>query len=254
MIQALYTASTGAKNLQNRIDTVSNNVVNINTDGFKASRVGFKDALYQTMRSPLQPQGGANLQLGSGMLTSDTTINFRKGAIRGTQEMLDFALEGDGFFSVQNAQGQTRFTRNGAFAISTEAGGNYLVTKAGDYVLDENGKRMELAADTMDIECSQDGLLTDHSGNVLGRLGIVRFDNPEGLQKAGDNLYSASNVSGAARADADPKVRQRALEGSNVDLGEEMTKLIRAQRAYTLISRAITTADQMESAANNLRK
>ncbi|MFZ5975302.1 MAG: flagellar hook-basal body protein [Bacillota bacterium] len=254
MIQSLYTAATGAKNQQLMIDTIANNVANINTDGFKYSRVTFQDAMYQTMRSPIQPQGDKNLELGHGVLLSDTAMNFVQGAMRSTGETLDFALDGDGFFTVANAQNETMYTRCGMFSVSVEDDGTYLVTAQGYYVLSDQGERIKLPSGTENITCNSAGVLSGASGNPFATLGIAAFDNMQGLEKKGDNLYAATEASGQAKKADDVTVKQGYIESSNVDLAEEMTKLIRAQRAYSLISRAITTADEMESAANNLRK
>ena len=256
MIQSLSTAATGAKNQQLQIDTIANNVANINTDGFKCSRVSFQDAMYQTMRSPIQPQdGNKNLELGHGVLVADTKMNFAQGAMRSTGEPLDFALDGEGFFTVANAQNETMYTRCGLFSVSAEADGSYLVTPQGHYVLDDQGERIQLPSDTEGITCNSEGILSDAAGTPFASLGIAAFDNTQGLEKMGDNLYAATAASGeAGQAGDEVKVKQGFIESSNVDLAEEMTKLIRAQRAYSLISRTITTADEMESAANNLRK
>jgi flagellar basal-body rod protein FlgG len=254
MIQSLSTAATGAKSLQTRIDTIANNVVNIDTEGFKASRVSFKEAVYQSMRSPIQPQEGKNLQLGHGALVADTALDFGQGPIRTTEQPLDFAIDGEGFFTVRTAQGAMRYTRGGAFGVSDEDTGSYLVTAQGYYVLDANGERIRLPENLEGMSCTQQGVLTDAAGNIVARLGLATFDNLRGLLKMGENLYAATDASGQARPAGDCRVQSGALEGSNVDLAEEMTRLIRAQRAYTMISRCITTADQMESTANNLRR
>jgi len=255
MIQSLYTAATGAKNQQLRIDAIANNVANIDTDGFKSSRVCFKDAVYQTMRSPLQPQDNTkNLELGHGVLVSDTTTDFSQGAIRATGESLDFALDGEGFFTVAGEGKETYYTRSGLFSISDEDDGTYLVTKQGNYVLDSQGERIKLPSDIEGITCSETGVLADASGKPFATIGLASFKNPQGLVKMGGGLYAATDASGPAGDAGDAKVIQRYAEGSNVDLVDEMAKLIRAQRAYSLISRAITTSDQMESTANDLRR
>jgi len=255
MIQSLYTAATGAKNQQLRIDTIANNVANIDTDGFKSSRVCFKDAVYQTMRSPQQPQDGSkDLELGHGMLVSDTTMDYAQGTIRATGEPLDFALDGEGFFTVAGAGKETFYTRSGLFSVSAEDDGTYLVTRQGNYVLDNGGERIKLPADIEDITCSVEGVLSDASGKPFATLGLASFKNPQGLVKTGSGLYAATEASGPEEEAGDATVIQGCVEGSNVDLVEEMTKLMRAQRAYSLISRAITASDEMESTANNLRR
>lgn len=255
MIQSLHTAATGAKNQQLRIDAIANNVANIDTDGFKSARVCFKDAVYQTMRSPLQPQDGTkNLGLGHGVLVSDTMTDFCQGTVRMTGRALDFALEGEGFFTVSGAQGETLYTRCGLFSVSVEDGGAYLVTQQGYYVLDDSGGRIGLPGNVEGVTCSEAGVLSDAAGTPFAALGIAAFDNPQGLFKTGGNCYAPSEASGPAKEAGDARVRQGCAESSNVDLVDEITKLMRAQRAYSLISRAITTADEMESVANNLRR
>lgn len=255
MIQSMYTAAVGARSLQYGIDTVANNISNINTGGFKSSRVSFKDAIYQTMRSPIQPQDMSNnLELGYGSLISDTSLDFSNGALQETGNVFDFAIVNDGFFAVQDKAGEVKYTRAGAFSVSTEQDGNYLVTSSGNYVLDENYNRIKLGDNVQKTTVDSTGQMFDQDNNAIAKIAVVVFDNQQGLEKIGDNLYEQTTASGEARQSDDIEVRQGCIESSNVDVADELTKLIQMQRAYSLLSSAITTADEMESTANNLRR
>lgn len=252
MMQAWLTARQGISSQQLRVDTIANNLANINTDGYKASRVDFKDALYTTMQRPLKPQDGLNLELGTGTLVAGTNRTFTQGAPRDTGNLLDFCIVGDGFFTVMDAQGNRRYTRDGVFGVSVEGGGNYLVSARGEYVLDENGQKIALP-DTGPISVDAGGNIIVEGGAVA-RLGIATFRNAQGLQAAGGNCYVATDASGAATmGEESSQVLQGALESSNVDLSQEMTRLIRAQRLFSLAGKALSTADEMDRLANNMR-
>lgn len=254
MMQAWLTARQGISSQQLRVDTIANNLANINTDGYKAVRVDFKDALYTTMQRPVKPQDGLNLELGTGTLVAGTNRTFTQGAPRDTGNLLDFCIVGDGFFTVLDAQGNRRYTREGVFGLSVEGEKNYLVTARGEYVLDASGQKIALP--------EGGPVSVDSAGNVVvegaqvARLGIATFRNAQGLEAVGGNCYAATDASGEAvmaEEEGSQQVLQGALESSNVDLAQEMTRLIRAQRLFSLSGKALAAADEMDRLANNMR-
>jgi flagellar basal-body rod protein FlgG len=251
-MQAIYTAGSGLRSQQTRLDTIAANIANSDTVGYKSTRADFRDALYSLMDSPAADSEGANLHVGSGVLLNATATDFAEGSLSPTGRLLDFAIQGSGFFSVMNPAGDTLYTRNGSFSVSTEDGANYLVTAQGDYVLDTNGDRIAIPDGAAEISVSKDGGLSA-SGQQFAVLGITGFSNPDGLSAAGDSCYTATDTSGEPVPAEKVTITQGSLENSNVDLAQEMTLLIRSQRAYSLASRALQTADDMEGLANNMR-
>ncbi|MDL2224969.1 flagellar hook-basal body protein [Eubacteriales bacterium OttesenSCG-928-M02] len=253
MINASYTAKAAAMAQQKRLDVISNNLANVNTYGYKSSSVSFKDTLYNTMVNPAG-YNGANLERGSGVLVSATNIKFTNGAALTTGNDMDFCIEGDGFFMVEDQNGNTVYTRNGAFYVSIEADGNYLVNGQSNYILDENGQRITLPPEAMDnLAVDGEGNLSAKGGAIFAKLGIKSFPNSYGLEKLGNNTFGETISSGAPYNSNDYTIMQGYLEGSNVDMVEEMTLSIRASRAFSFASRCITTADEMDGLANNIR-
>jgi flagellar basal-body rod protein FlgG len=256
MFEAKMIAATGLHNQQRRLDTIANNVANINSTAFKGVRLDFKDALYTNGIIPGRartPEG--NQQKGHGVMVAGTTKDFRVGSIQITDRPLDFAIEGEGFFSVRDMNGNIFYTRNGAFNISAEFDGAYIVNGDGLYVLDDAGERIRLPAYADTIHVETDGTIRFVAGDEEGfiRLGVFTFRNLTGLHSEGGGLYSETDASGDRFA-SDAVIRQGSIEGSNVNLAEEMTRMIRTQRAFQLASRALTTADEMEGIANNMRR
>ena len=247
MMQGLYTAATGLSNQQKRVDTIANNIANINTTGFKKTRVDFKDALYTTMQNPTGEQ--TNLQKGSGVMIGATTIDYSGGNIVTTENNLDFALQGEGFFALRNAQGEEVYTRNGSFNQSADG---YLVSANGDYVLDQKNNRIRFTGEG-EITVSSNGIVSQ-GDTAIGAIKVVDFENKNGLLPVGDSCFAVSVASGQPENVTDYTVRQGAVEGSNVNLAQELTLLIRTQRAYTMASKALQTADDMDGLANSIRK
>jgi flagellar basal-body rod protein FlgG len=251
-MQSLYSAASGLSAQQARLETISANIANANTPGYKGTRTDFKDALYTTMVDPvLTTPADNNLLAGSGVLLDATVIDLGSGAVTATDQPLDFAIEGSGFFQIQTDSGETLFTRSGSFAATPVDGESYLTTQEGYYVLDANGERIRLPADAKDMKVSAGGVLMTSDQNY-GALGIVSFTNPEGLSPAGGTCFRATVNSGQAAQDMTSTVLQGSLERSNVELSEELTLLIRAQRAYSLASRALTTTDDMMGLADTM--
>ncbi len=252
--QSLYTAAAGLRAQQQSIDTLASNIANVNTAGYKRSRVNFSDAVYRAMLDPSKPLSGQdeNLQLGHGVLAQSIQHDFGTGQLEETSRSLDFALTQAGFFALSGEDGQTVYTRSGAFQSQPQGGSNVLVTADGRPVLDREGGRIASAKALDEIEVDSFGNLS-LDGEALGALGIYTFANPQGLEALGDGVFAQTVQSGAAEAGAGD-VRQGWLERSNTDLTEEMTDLIAAQRAYAFLSRAVSTADEMRQIENNIRR
>jgi len=252
MIQSVYTAKLAIIAQQRRVDTIANNIANVNTYGYKNNKVTFKDALYSTLIRPTGAQN-VNLERGNGVLISATARSFDDGMPVETGVNLDLCLQGDGFFTVRNGQGELMYTRNGAFNVSTEAGGNYLVTAQGYYVMDSNLNRIKLPDDLEKLTVNAAGALSEGALAPFATLNIAAFTNNEGLSAVSENCYMPTPSSGPAGKAQGIIVKQGFLESSNVDLAMELTRLIRAQRAFSLASKAVTMGDEMDAAANNLR-
>lgn len=258
MAQSLYSASIGMKTQQNNIDTIANNIANVNTTAYKKSRVNFKDATYSELTDPSRDAQEVNLQLGHGSLLAGQSKSFDQGFTEETGRSLDAAIQGDGFFAIETTDNETAYTRSGAFTSKNVNGTNYLTTVNGDFVLDSNGQKIKCNFPIEQIHIGSDGEMTNskNSTEVLGKLGVFIFTNPEGLEELGNLTFRATEASGEITPVNTDKteIKQGFLEKSNVDITEEMTQLMKAQRAYTFLSRAITTADQMKSIENDIRR
>lgn len=266
MMRALWTAASGMIAQQFNVDVISNNLSNVNTTAYKKERVEFKDLLYETMDRArvIDGQGKpVNLQVGHGTTAVATVKNFESGNPEQTGGVLDFAIDGEGFFMVQGPKGDINYTRDGSFKISISEAGKMLTTSDGFPVLDDTGNTIIIGVDLSKLKVSQEGDLSyiDENGITvpLGqRLGVVKFENREGLESIGRNLYAANEATGAPIPDAEygslSLINQGFLESSNVQTVEEMVKLIVAQRAYELSSKAIQSSDEMLGIANNLRR
>ncbi|EJC22664.1 flagellar basal-body rod protein FlgG [Helicobacter pylori GAM245Ai] len=247
---------------QTHIDTTSNNIANVNTTGFKKSRADFNDLFYQAMQyagtntsnTTLSPDG---MEVGLGVRPSAITKMFSQGSPKETENNLDIAITGKGFFQVQLPDGTTAYTRSGNFKLDEQ--GN-LVTSEGYLLIPQ----ITLPEDTTQVNIGVDGTVSVTQGlqttsNVIGQITLANFVNPAGLHSMGDNLFSITNASGDAivgNPDSQGlgKLRQGFLELSNVRLVEEMTDLITAQRAYEANSKSIQTADAMLQTVNSLKR
>lgn len=252
MMQSLYTAATGISSQQTRINTIADNIANINSAGFKSSRVSFKDALYTTMDNPDAAGGASDLPKGTGVGLASADRSFTQGNIKSTGSALDFAIDGSGFFGLMNSAGETVYTRNGSFSISVEEDGNYLTASDGAYVLDSDGAKIKIPADASGFTVASDGSFTA-DGGTAAKLGVFEFPNAGGLSSLGSGSFAPTAASGNAGLADDYTVGQGKLEGSNVDLSFEITQLMQAQRLFSLSSKALETADKMEGLAINLR-
>lgn len=247
MTQGLQTAVAGLRAIQQKIEVLANNVANLNTNGYNKSRVEFSDLPYA---EPFE--SGGSVQIGQGIKASSVQKIFGHGPLIETGRSLDLALAGEGFFAVEQEDGQRFYTRDGSFQSQEREGWFYLTTSTGKIVLDQNGDPLTSPEPFEETVVSEDGTL-QLSGLTLGTLGRFQFVNPEGLEAIGQKTYRQTAASGEA-IDANTKLRQGYIEASNVDLSVEMTNLIRAQRVYSLLGRAINTADQMRQTAQEIRR
>ena len=269
MYEAMMIAATGLINQQRRLDTIANNVSNVNSAGFKSNRLDFKDALYTSGIVPGSPRTRApegNQQKGHGVMVAGIAKDFRTGSIQTTGRQLDVAIEGEGFFELEDVNGEICYTRCGSFYLD-DAG--YLVNGDGYFIHDTDGERIVAPYGTDKVVIDTSGKISFISQNPINAedteetgeieiaavtLGLYTFRNLMGLSSVGGSNYGETLASGEKMAAVDAKVWQGDVEMSNVSLAEEMTRMVRTQRAFQLASRALTTADQMEGIANNMRK
>lgn len=271
MVRSLWTAATGMIAQQTNIDTIANNLANVNTHGYKTQVNEFKTLLYQTLQTKTTTANGerkpTSAQVGLGTRNSAISSIFREGNLIASDSETSFAIDGKGFFAVRGADGNTYYTRNGNLKFTLATNGNMLATSDGLPVLDTNGQPIILNNTYIlsRVTVTKDGDLCypDASGNpqLIGRkIGLFQFNNPNGLDKRADSLYGQTAASGQPINEATnpnvekSNVHQFYLEGSNVQVVDEMVNMIVAQRAYELNSKAITASDEMLQQANNLRR
>ncbi len=263
-MKAMWSAASGMKGLQLKIDTIGNNLANVNTYGFKKQRVEFKDLMYEkVVQSDFQDGEGrpTTLEVGHGVMPSATTRTFTPGSMEQTGGTTDMAINGDGFFVVNDALGRERYTKDGAFKISVADGSASLVTSDGYPVQGTDGP-IVLGENVDKIQISKTGVVsvTRKGSDTIEEVGtfkLVRFSNMAGLEAVGTNLYTKTLASGEPIENADNdagEVWQGFLEGSNVQVVDEMIQMISAQRAYELNSKTIQTADKILELAANLKR
>ena len=255
MYEAVMMAATGLTNQQRRIDSIADNVSNVNTVGYKAARLDFKDALYTAGMGPTASPDG-NLQKGHGVMISSISKQFSQGGLLTTGEELDFAIDGEGFLEVRAPSGELLYTRAGNLYVGQAGDRSYLVNSQGYFVQNNLGERINVPEGTTSIGVGEDGAITFTAGDwtATDRFGLYTFVNKTGLSAAGNGNYEITVASGQKQTSPEIRIKQGALEASNVELATEMTRLIRAQRAFSLAGRALTTADDMEGIANNLKR
>jgi flagellar basal-body rod protein FlgG len=264
MMRSLWTAASGMIGQQFNIDTIANNLANVNTTGFKAIRPDFEDLLYQTLRVAGTPATEltvvpVGIQVGHGVRPAATQKLFTQGSLQSTGNVTDLAIEGEGFFRVLMFDGTYGYTRDGSFKI--DANGQ-LVSSNGYRLFPEIILPEGFIRDTLSI--SQDGRVTVKIAGVddpveVGQVEIYRFVNPAGLTAVGENLFKVSGATGEVIPgrpgfDGMGKTIQRFLEMSNVSVVQEMVNMIVAQRAYETNSKAIQTSDSMLATANSLKR
>jgi len=263
MIRALYSAASGMSAQQMNIDNIANNLANSNTVGYKSRRAQFQDLMYQTMVQPGTQSGATTyvptgLQLGLGVRAASNEIVFQQGAFSSTGNPLDMVIQGNGFFQIKQANGETAYTRAGEFQL--DATGN---------IVDSNGNpllpQITIPAAAQSITIAGDGTVSYTLPNqtqaaTAGQITLANFQNPAGLNSIGQSYYLPTDASGAAvvgppgGTDGVGTVLQGYVEQSNVSVVDEFVNLISAQRAYEANSKVVKAADDMYSQVNNLTR
>ncbi|RIZ66246.1 MAG: flagellar basal-body rod protein FlgG [Methylococcales bacterium] len=260
MIRSLMIAKTGLDAMQTQLDVITNNLANVNTNGFKRSRAVFEDLLYQNVRQPggqtsQSTQLPSGLQLGTGVKPVAAERLFTQGNLQQTGNDKDVAINGIGFFQILMPDGTTAYTRDGSFQVDNQ--GN-LVTSSG-YQLQPV---ITLPPGAQSLTIGIDGTVSytlqgSPTVNTLGPIEIASFINPAGLEAKGENLFSETTASGAPvlgqpTTNGLGSLSQNYVETSNVNVVEEMTNMIMAQRSYEINSKAVTTSDQMLQSLSQL--
>lgn len=262
-MKAMWSAASGMKSLQLKIDTISNNLANVNTTGFKKQRVEFKDLLYEKLQSNQILDGDGrptSIEIGQGVLTSSTTRSFGIGNMEATNNDLDVAINGQGFFAVKDAKGEIKYTKDGSFKLGVDDTASQLVTSDG-YKIQGTAGDIDLGADVAKVDISKSGEITvtrlTGEKEVVATIELFSFANPSGLESIGTNLYQGTPASGIPTSNQEVEsgeLWQGFLESSNVQVVDEMINMITAQRAYEINSKTIQTGDKLLELANNLRR
>ena len=256
------TAGTGMIAQQHNLDVIANNLANVNTAGFKQQRAEFQDLMYQTVRGAGLSADGAptateNLQIGMGAKIAATASNFKDGSLEETGNPLNMAITGNGFFKLKGADGNPVYTRDGTFKLN---GDGKIVNSSGlfldtDVQVPEGATAISVS-ETGEVSAIKPG---ETNSSSLGKIQLTAFPNPGGMMRLGNSLFGATDgsgapVEGAPNANGMGQLSSSRIEGSNVEVVEEMTRMITAQRAYEINSKAIQTADDMLGIVNNLKR
>lgn len=273
MMRSLWTAASGMITQQTNVDTISNNLANINTTAYKKETAQFKSLLYQTIQEKSTNTYGEEkplgIQTGLGVRNSAIVSQYTQGTLIETNNDYDLAIKGNGFFAVKLGDGTIGYTRNGAFGLSIGTNESLtLATSEGYPILSTNGEPIVIDTNDKDVK----SINIDEQGNLFYvdtkdkvqplniQIGLVQFSNPTGLEKLSDSILKETAASGEPRLEAEDgglaksKILQGYLESSNVQAVNEMVDLIVAQRAYEMNSKTITASDEMLQQANNLRR
>jgi len=262
MMQSLYTASTGMLGMQTQIDTTANNIANVNTIGFKKSRAEFADLMYNVMEyagtsTSDVTKSPTGIEVGLGVRATAINKIFAEGSLKQTDNQLDIAITGRGFFKLELPDGTEVFSRNGAFKVDQDG---TMVNSDGYFLVPQ----IVIPPDATSISIGTDGTVSviqpgQTQATIIGQVQTTNFINPAGLHSLGDNLYIETDSSGPAvegvpGVDGLGTLRQGFVELSNVELVVELTDLITGQRAYDSNSKVITTSDEMLQTTNNLKR
>ncbi|HET7626179.1 MAG TPA: flagellar basal-body rod protein FlgG [Verrucomicrobiae bacterium] len=260
MIRALYSSAAGMESQQLNLDVIANNLANVNTTGFKKSKIEFQDLLYQNTRVPGSEQGNGTqlptgLQIGHGSRAVATSRVFTEGELTETGERLDIAIQGDGFFEVQMPDGTLAYTRDGALKTASDG----RITTSDGLVVQSGFQPIPTGTTSISIAPNGEVTTDGASGSQNFRVQLIRFANPAGLESIGRNLYRETAASGTPETGNPDEngfgsLQQGYLEMSNVKVVEEMVNMIIAQRAYEVNSKAVQAADEMMQQSNNLRR
>ncbi len=261
MMRALYTAASGMIAQQYNIDTTSNNLANVNTTGFRKNQARFQDLIYQELRAPGTPVGASVVpvgqEVGLGVKVGSSEKLFTQGLLQQTQNPLDIAIEGDGFFQITQPDGTIAYTRDGTFKRDN----NGSIVTADGYFL---SPQLQVPANAVQVQVGQDGIVSalvpgQQQPQQLGQIQLVRFTNAAGLAPQGRNLFVQTGASGAPTITAPGLNGAGTLQGgyieqSNVAVVEEIVNLITAQRAFEANSKAVTVADEILTTAVNTKR
>jgi flagellar basal-body rod protein FlgG len=261
MMRALYTAASGMSAQQYNIDTISNNLANVNTTGFRENKARFQDLIYQQLRAPGTPVGASVIpvaqEVGLGVKIGSSEKLFTQGVIQQTGNSLDVAIEGDGFFQVTRPDGTTAYTRDGSFKRDA----NGAVVTADGFFL---APQITIPQNATGVNIGQDGTVSatipgQQQPQTLGQIQLVRFTNAAGLEPTGQNLFTQTGASGPPTISAPGlngagSLQSGYIENSNVSVVDEIVNMITAQRAYEANSKAVTTADEMLQTAVNTKR
>ena len=262
MLRTLWIAASGMQAQALNIDVISNNLANVNTAGFKRSRADFQDLMYETLRAAGTTSTGGTevptgIQLGQGTRPVATQKLFLQGDYQQTQNDLDMAIEGNGFFKIIQASGEEAYTRDGAFKLDSEG----RIVNSDGYPLEPE---IAIPTDSIGVSIEADGTVSVRQAGAsepveIGNVQLSRFVNPGGLQSIGRNLYLATSASGDETVGTPGEegmgtIAQGYVEMSNVSVVDEMVNMITAQRAYEINSKAIQAADEMLQLANSMKR
>ena len=262
MLRALFTGATGMQAQQINVDVIANNLANVSTIGFKKSRADFQELLYETIIPAGAPSAQGNqiptgLQIGAGVRPASTSRIFTEGEFKRTDNELDVAIEGDGFFQVTLPTGQTAYSRSGAFKVNSTG---ELVTSEGFRIT----PGVTIPTTALNVTIGTDGTVSvinagSTAPTTVGALTLVKFQNPAGLNSVGRNLLLETTASGAPLTGTPGTqgfgtIAQGFVENSNVKVVDELVALIEAQRAYEINSRTVQTADEMLRTVSDLKR
>ena len=259
MLESFHIAATGMHGQQAYVDMIANNLANINTTAFKKSNINFEDLVYRQIVSPasLVSKDQVINSLGAGTAVSGISKVFTQGEIKNTERQLDVAIQGDGFFEALLPDGSYAYTRTGSLQLNADG---LLSTQDGNVI----NPTIQVPSDAQSIQIRPDGtflvqLAGESDFTEIGRIELAKFINPTGLNPVGNNLYLPTDKSGDAfygvpGEDGFGSLSQGFIESSNVNLIEELTNLILAQRSYEMNSKVIQTADEMLGIVNNMKR
>jgi flagellar basal-body rod protein FlgG len=242
MLEGLFSAAAGMSAQQQQLDAISNDLANLNTTGYKSQRVAFNDLLYSDVKL-----AGSESSAGAGANAEFLGRSHAQGAVRETGNPLDLAIEGTGYFQITLPSGQTALTRDGSLAV--DASGS-IVTGTGARLAPPI--KLPAGVSPSNVQVAADGTVTAGT-RTLGRINLVTVTAPDRLTALGNDAFATSAASGPARAATEARIKQGALEQSNVDMGTAMSNMVTTQRAFQMDSSAIQTDSQMMSIANQLR-
>jgi flagellar hook protein FlgE len=267
MLRSLYSGVSGMRGFQQKLDVIGNNISNVNTFGFKKGRLTFQDMMSQTTRSAGEPgvRGGTNpQQIGLGVRTGSVDTIHTQGSLQTTNRILDLAVTGDGLFVVSDGASEL-YTRAGNFYLDRDG---MVVNDQGYYLQQVGGGDIQIPLEAKSFSISSDGTVTYIDGATnqpveAGQIGLAKFSNPGGLEKAGGNLYrytlNSNNgvpaiVEPGSDLDGTGEIASGALEMANVDLAEEFTEMIVTQRGFQANTKIITTSDEILQELVNLKR